>query len=136
MAHTCSTALVRCIDFRLGSAIRDYMQKNNLYNETDIISYAGATKNINDDAGGPVETQIDLSKSLHSINTVILMNHTDCGGYGGRSAFESAEAEREHHLGELNKAKDRLAAKHPDLTIKLALADIKDDGSINIEDIS
>ncbi|MCH8049361.1 hypothetical protein IH979_01475 [Patescibacteria group bacterium] len=74
MPHICSTALIRCIDFRLGSAIRDYLEKNNLYDDVDIISFAGAAKNINDEEEGPVETQIDLSKRLHSINTVILMN--------------------------------------------------------------
>lgn len=136
MAH-CSTALIRCMDFRLGSAIRDYMQSNGLYDDTDVISIAGAAKDLNDQSmGDAVAGQIGLSAKLHSINTIILMNHTDCGGYGGRSAFEGVDAEREHHLKELNAAKEKLTGEYPDVTIRLALADIRDDGSVNIEDIS
>ena len=135
MGHTCSSALVRCMDFRLESAIEEYMDSADICGDADVIAFAGAAKNLNEEPSGPVETQIDLSKKLHEINTLILMNHTDCGGYGGREAFESPEAEREHHLSELTKAKERMAEKYPDLTIKLALADIREDGSVNIEEI-
>ena len=93
MAHICSNALVRCMDFRLGSAINEYMKNFELINDTDIISVAGAAKSIAQEENGFAEGQIDLSKKLHSIKKVILMNHTDCGGYGGRAAFESDEAE-------------------------------------------
>jgi len=135
MAHTCSTALIRCIDFRLGGAIRDYMNANNLYDDTDIISLAGAVKDLAQNENGYLEGQIDLSHQLHSTNTVILMNHTDCGGYGGRAAFENREAENAHHHSELKKGKEKILAKHPDITVKLALAHIEDDGSVRIEDI-
>ncbi|MFH1631531.1 MAG: carbonic anhydrase [bacterium] len=135
MSHTCSTALVRCMDFRLGNAIKDYLESNNLYDDVDIISLAGAAKDLNDPEGGVLETQLSLSKRLHSINTVILMNHTDCGGYGGRAAFESAEAEHKHHVDELGKAKEKLLAKYPDLTVKTVLADIKEDGIVSIDEI-
>ena len=123
------------MDFRLGSAIRDYLNENSLYNDVDIISMAGAAKGLNSEPAGALEGQIDLSKRLHTINTVILMNHTDCGGYGGRGAFDSTEAEREHHLAELENAASRLKEKYPELTIKKVLADIKEDGSVNIEEL-
>lgn len=135
MSHTCSTALVRCIDFRLGSAIKNYMDSNGLYDDTDIISIAGAAKDLNVEGSNVLEGQIDLSKSLHSINTVILMNHTDCGGYGGREAFESVEAERAHHEEELKRAKEKLISKYDDIKVKMVIADIKDDGSISIEEV-
>lgn len=135
MTHTCSTALVRCMDFRLESAIEQFVNNKGICGDADIISFAGASKNINDEEAGPVEQQIDLSKKLHKIKTLILMNHTDCGGYGGREAFESPEAERMHHLNELRKAKEDIAAKYPDLTIKLALANIEESGEVRIEEI-
>ena len=136
MAHTCSHALVRCMDFRLGPAIRDYLNSNDLYGQIDIISVAGAAKDIAQIEEGDVEGQVGLSKKLHEIGTVILMNHTDCGGYGGRAAFKSAEAEREVHLADMRTAKAKLLVKYPELNVKLILAVMsEEDGSVVMEEV-
>jgi carbonic anhydrase len=133
MSHTCTNALVRCIDFRLEPAIQKYLNDNNLAGDTDIIAFAGAVKDIND--GLAVAGQLELSHQLHATKTIILMNHTDCGGYGGRAAFEGREAEWEHHVAELNKAKEAMSAMLPDVEIKLAIADVLDDGSVEIKSV-
>lgn len=135
MSHTCSHALVRCIDFRLGPAIRDYLSEKNLYGNIDIISVAGAAKDIAQIDQSFPEGQVSLSNKLHDTNTVILMNHTDCGGYGGSSAFESKDLERTKHIEDMNTAKAKILATHPNLTVKLALAVIEDDGSVHIDEI-
>lgn len=124
------------MDFRLGPAIRDFLNEKNLYGDIDIISAAGAAKDIAQLDSGYIEGQLGLSKKLHSINTVILMNHTDCGGYGGRAAFDSKEAEREAHLSDMQAAKTKVLASYPDINVLIALANINDDGSVAIEEIS
>ena len=125
------------MDFRLESAIEEYMANNKLTNDTDVISIAGAAKDVNDQSmGGAVAGQLALSKKLHDINTIVLMNHTDCGGYGGRSAFESREAEWQNHVDALNGAAAILKATYPDVTIKKTIADINDDGSIEIKEVA
>lgn len=136
MSHVCSTALVRCMDFRLGSAIRDHLEAAGLYNDVDIISIAGAAKDIAQEDGSYAEGQVDLSHRLHETKTVVLMNHTDCGGYGGRAAFDSDEAERAQHEGDLRAAREKLIAKHEGLEVKMALAVIGEGGSVLIETIS
>lgn len=136
MAHTCKTALVRCMDFRLGNAIKKYLEAEGLYDDCDIISIAGAAKDIIENSEGFLASQIEISKNLHGINTVILMNHTDCGGYGGSAKHENATAEREFHVSELGKARDIIATKYPDLNIKLMLAQIHEDGKIEISEIN
>lgn len=136
MSHTCSHALVRCMDFRLGSAIRDYLNEKGLYDQTDIISIAGAAKDLNDPNSDILLTQLKLSKDLHDVQTIILMHHTDCGGYGGRGKHENPEAEHAFHLEEMNKAKTRIESEIPGVEIKFVLADIKEDGSITIEDLA
>lgn len=135
MSHTCSSALVRCMDFRLGSAVRDYLTEQNLYNDVDIISAAGAAKDVAQEEGSYVEGQIALSHKLHETKKVILMNHTDCGGYGGRSAFESCEAERAQHENDLRAAREKLLAAHEVLEVLMTLAVIEEDGSIHIDSI-
>ncbi len=135
MSHTCSTALVRCMDFRLGEPIRDFMNREFLYGNTDIIAIAGAARDVSQSDNSAVEQQIDLSVQLHQIQNLVLMNHTDCGAYGGRPSFESHDAERTQHLADMQAAKAKLQAKYPELNIRLVLADIEDNGSIVIADV-
>lgn len=135
MKKTCSTSLVRCMDFRLDSAIRDYMEKHGLYDDADIIAVAGAAKNLAQKENSTVEQQIQLSKKLHDVHTIILINHTDCGGYGGRAAFASAEEEKQTHITDLHTAKQKLLNMYPDITVITLLADIHDDETVEITEI-
>jgi len=124
------------MDFRLGSAIRDHLADAGLYDDVDIISIAGAAKDIAQGEGSYAEGQVDLSHKLHETKTVILMNHTDCGGYGGRAAFDSDEAERAQHEADLRAAREKLVAKHEGLEVKMALAVIGANGTVSIEEIA
>ncbi len=140
MSHHCRSLILHCIDFRFGSAIKEYLETNQLRNNCDIVSIAGAAKNIaapaKDADAELVLRQIEISKRLHEIKGVILMNHTDCGAYGGRKAFSSDEEERARHLDDMAKAADIIRAAHPDITIKSVLAKIDDAGTITFEPIS
>jgi carbonic anhydrase len=135
MSHVCSHALVRCIDFRLGHAVHDYIH-NSLCKDADIISLAGAAKGIAQTQLGIIEEQIALSKRLHKIEEVVLMNHTDCGAYGGKAAFASKEEECAKHTEDLLTAKAKIQELHPELRVRLTIAHIEDDGSIHIEEVN
>lgn len=138
MSHTCSTLIIRCMDFRLGSALRDYLNENGLYNDVDIVSVAGAAKDIahNDEIGRPfLERQIGISKRLHGITRVILMHHTDCGAYGGRAAFDSDEEETARHADDMAAVEAWLIETYPDIAVDKRLARINTDGTILIENV-
>ena len=128
MSHTCKALILHCIDFRLGAAIKNYLEGLSLLGEADIVSVAGAVKNLVSPAlptdAEFVLRQIDLSKRLHGIAEVILINHTDCGAYGGRQAFRSDEEEYEKHSSDLKKAKEMILAQFPGLEIRTILAKI------------
>src|SRR3990167_8832344 len=117
MKHTCRALIIHCIDFRFGKAIKKYLEDKNLLGDIDIVSVAGAVKNAEF-----LIKQIDISKTLHDIKQVILMNHTDCGAYGGEQSFGSAEEEREKHLSDLKDAKIKILKKNPELEVKPVLA--------------
>jgi carbonic anhydrase len=123
------------MDFRLDSAVHDFIVSQNLENDIDVISVAGSAKDIAQIENGFVENQVDLSCRLHQTTTVILMNHTDCGGYGGQAVFESDEAERAQHTKDLRVAREKILARHPQVSIRLTLAILGEDGSISIEEI-
>lgn len=131
--------MLHCIDFRFGKAIKDYLADRGLLGDCDIVSVAGAAKNI---AAPQKETdlefvlrQIDISTRLHGITTVILMNHTDCGAYGGRSAFSSDDEEKEKHASDMQKAREIILSRYPDLRVKKILARIKESGEVSFEEI-
>ena len=137
MPHACKALIIHCIDFRFAKAIKKYLEDQNLFGDIDIVSVAGAVKNIVE----PKERghadflmkQIDISKTLHDIKQVILMNHTDCGAYGGRTAFYSDEEELNKHLSDLKSAKMRILEKFPEFEIKSVLAIISPNKNITFE---
>ena len=96
--------------------------------DCDIVSVAGAVKDTDFILG-----QIGISVRLHDMKEVVLLNHTDCGAYGGSSKFDSESAERDFHIREMQKAKEAILAKYPELSVKLMLAKILFDGKVEIE---
>src|SRR3989339_287107 len=130
MSHTCSAAFVRCMDFRLTPAVEDFFRTHELSEDADVISLAGAAKGLADGKGSFLESQIDLSKRLHEIKKVILVNHTDCGAYGGHAAFASSEEEQVKHVSDLHTAKEQIQSSHPELEVELWLAYIEENGNV------
>ena len=123
------------MDFRLEPAIHGYLEEKGFSGDCDVISIAGAAKDLVDDSNGFLANQIDLSVQLHSISSIILMNHTDCGGYGGSSKHEHSDAEYTFHIGQLHQAKSVLNDKYPDLSVQLALAAINNE-RVDIQEVA
>ena len=137
MSHTCKATLVRCMDFRLEPELTDSLRSKNLLHAIDVISIAGAAKNIVDDPKGFVMNQIGLSVQLHGITEVSLMHHSDCGAYGGSKAFASLEEEKVMHVTQMQKAKEVILTSYPLLTIKMFFAVIGENQHVNsIEEVS
>lgn len=139
MSHTCSSALIRCIDFRFTSAIHKWMEEKGIVDDCDVISVAGITKAIVEDFTSPeakyLLKQIELSKKLHNIKTLYLIHHTDCGAYGGHSAFDSLEIERQKYKNDMHKAAKVIGKAIPSIEIKYIIADIGDNGDISFLDV-
>lgn len=130
MSHTCRAALLKCMDFRLGPKTCQFLNEKGLSGDTDMISVAGAAKDIAANPEGFVMEQVKLSVGLHSINTLYIMHHSDCGAYGGASKFESPEAELEMHKDEMKKAVNVIKAAYPELEIELLYAKMTEDNSV------
>ncbi len=132
--------VLHCMDFRLGSAIRNELERRGILDDCDIVAIAGAGKTIvssePESWHEATMSHIVLSKKLHGTKKLLIMNHTDCGAYGGRSAFGDRVEENAQHKADMKKAAGIVADLHPDLTIELVLAQIDDDGKVSFEDVA
>lgn len=139
MSHKCSNLVLHCIDFRFMRGIREYLDACGFTGDSDIVSMAGAAKNLLESAdpssAATARLQIKLSHDLHGISRVILMNHLDCGAYGGRAAFASDEEEYSRHAEDLRSARASIVSEYPSTEVRLIIAKIDADGNVSFEEI-
>ncbi|OGY84092.1 MAG: hypothetical protein A3F54_00895 [Candidatus Kerfeldbacteria bacterium RIFCSPHIGHO2_12_FULL_48_17] len=131
--------ILHCMDFRLEKAIDTFIDDNGYAGSADIISLAGAAKTLANPADkaelATVLREINLSEKLHHVHDCILINHTDCGAYGGRKAFASGEAEYAAHARDLQKAQDILNHTYPKLNVRKILAKIDDQKHVTFVEV-
>lgn len=130
--HKAQACALFCMDFRFKNETLNYLGKELNLKDLDIITVAGASKNI---ANPKVLTdyrfiirQIGLSIDLHEIDKIILINHADCGAYGSREFFGGAEKEKLVHVKDLLKSKKILAKRFESQEIILIYANLKGEG--------
>ncbi len=123
MAHV-DNFTISCIDFRFRAKIADWI-KAELNDESDLVAIAGTSKAILDkDTREAVLKQIGIADSLHAIKTVHLIDHIDCGAYGGSAKFNHDKAaEVAMHNQELVKAQQVINERFPSLTVKTHIID-------------
>lgn len=122
------------------SGLRQFLDEKGLTGDCDLVSLAGAAKSIVDPLAPEhrptLLSQIELAVKLHHISKLILMNHTDCGAYGGAAAFASPEAEHAKHVEELQAAKTVVLEQFPHLEVVLVLASLQEDRTVAFEEVA
>jgi carbonic anhydrase len=122
-------AIVWCFDHRFHLGFAKFLKRRGISNN-DIIKVAGGAQSL---ASPARETdreflldQIRTSIRLHGTRLVILMVHSDCGGYGGLAAFHGdAGAEAQHHEKELLCASAYLKSAIPDIDVESYFVDFE-----------
>lgn len=107
MAHTTSTIVVTCIDFRFQTFIEAWLTKNVGPDNYDRVAWAGGVFDL-----PGILKQIDISVRLHHIAKVILMNHEDCGAYGSAGTPQK-------HREDLRGAQAKIHLLYPHLDVSL-----------------
>jgi carbonic anhydrase len=139
MLHTCQNVIVHCMDFRLGPSIKKWLEERGYLGDIDEVSVAGACKEFVGESGCIADylmRQVQLSSQLHETKKVILTQHTDCGAYGGESAFATKEAERLKLVGDMQKVKAAIKDKHPQLEVSMVLIKKTGDDKWEFEEIA
>jgi len=133
--HNCEAVVLSCIDFRFWKETVEFIENELNIKNFDFPSLPGGAKAINEctNEGNLPFSCIGVPINLHHAKKVIVMNHQDCGAYGGSAKFnDDGKAEQEFHKKELEKAKDKLLAKYPGKEVILTYAKL-DDNKENIE---
>lgn len=127
--HDCKNLVIRCMDFRFSPYTRELLT-NAFADEGDIFEYdspgvgGGGSKSIIDDSSRSVVVgALDIALSKHHVCRVVIVDHVDCGAYGGSQRFDSLEEEERFHRDQLLKARDILKEKYPEVEIVLFYQD-------------
>ena len=133
--HNCEAVVLACIDFRFWKETMKFVEEELGIKSYDFPKMPGAAKAINDclsEVDVPMKC-IGVPCDLHQVQKIVIVNHADCGAYGGSKQFKGdAEAEQRFHEGELRKAKAKILAEFPGKEIILAYAKLVDGGE-NVE---
>ncbi|MEK9181377.1 MAG: carbonic anhydrase [Patescibacteria group bacterium] len=129
-----------CMDLRLHS---DGRLASLLHQEGirtfDLKADAGAAQVLAAADNQPVKDwliqNISISVNLHGIKEVVLINHSDCGAYGGSEKFSSDAEERQFHKVDLQRAAALVHRKFPKLKVRTFFAWIDGERISRLEEI-
>ena len=135
--HSCEAVVLTCIDFRFWKETVEFVELELGIKNFDFPSLPGAAKAINESNGEDLAMScISVPVDLHHAQKIVIINHQDCGAYGGSEKFnENNEEEQKFHEEELRKAKEKILAKYPDKEIILAYVKLIDNKN-NVEFIN
>ncbi len=120
--------LLSCMDYRLMDNVESYMSSRGMRDKYDHVILAGASLGALTDKY-PAWNQtfwehLAIAIQLHSIHTVMVMDHRDCGAYKvilGSEHIRDAATEKEAHAVQLKKLAGMIREKHPSLKVELLL---------------
>lgn len=103
--HTCKALVIHCIDFRFRKSLAEFLEQR-FGDSYDLVSVAGGVKRLVQDPldNNFILEQIKISDKLHKPEVILLIQHEDCGAYGGSVAFGDFSTEQETQNQELEKA--------------------------------
>jgi hypothetical protein len=122
----CEALVVHCIDFRFHEAAARFVRVQLGLETYDLLATPGAARHLTALAAPERQAALldDIATSLHlhAPSRLVLINHADCGAYGGQAAFASVEAEAAFHHGALRQASQLLRARYPTLAVTTSFA--------------
>lgn len=129
--HSCEAVVLACIDFRFWKGTMKFVEEELGIKTYDFPKMPGAAKAVNE-----CLSEVDVAMKcigvpcdLHHAQKIVIVNHADCGAYGGAKEFKGdLEAEQRFHEEELKKAKEKILAQYPGKEVILAYAKLTDDG--------
>lgn len=125
--NSCEAVALSCVDFRFRAETLLYIKEFLGIETYDILKFPGSARAINKKTENDVVlNSISLPLGLHSASKIVIINHQDCGAYGGSEAFKDPQAEQEFHEAELRRAGARARERFPDIEVLMSYARLVD----------
>ena len=122
--------VLSCIDPRFQPLVYNYLKKKKLTGKYSAFTIAGSAIGVTHDKFKKWHSvfieNLSTSIKLHKIETLIVINHTDCGAAkiaNGKKEFNSLNENKIHKVS-FNKLKKIVKKKFPKLKIDLNLMSI------------
>jgi carbonic anhydrase len=137
MSHKAQAIIQTCIDFRFREPLNKFIEEELNLHSVDIKTDGGGVKKIFEE--GPIRDWIfanyEIAFDLHGVERVILINHQDCGAYGGSKAHPNEQAEIDAHEIQLRHSVSIVRAKYPNKQIDAYLALIDKNGNVTFKQV-
>jgi len=124
--HKAKNCVVTCIDFRLQKAYADVIASKGWLGESDVVSVAGCSRDLvkplSDFHKASLLRQIELSIKLHDSDTIIFLDHQDCGGYAQDGTIPQGlelNDDKKQHADYANKVKELINNLFPAKEVKV-----------------
>lgn len=124
--HKAKALVLSCIDFRFVESERYFLSLQHLGSQYDWTALAGASLAL---AGFPHAAeaeafwdQLELSRRLHQIEKVIILDHQDCGAYANKidpDLSQDEQREQQVHADYLSRAYWEIHKRYPELAVEL-----------------
>ena len=120
------------MDFRFEEGLFRFLEKEHILGNADIVGWAGAAKAfLDDDSKDFAMKQVELSHALHCMSEVHLVQHIDCGAYGGSDQFDGLEAEYDFQLEQIDAAREIIQKRYPNIAVKGYIAIKNKEGEVS-----
>jgi carbonic anhydrase len=123
--------LLSCMDYRLVDYTLHYMVGRGLRDKYDYVILAGASLGAITDKypewNKTFWDHLNLAIQLHSIHTVMVLDHRDCGAYKlilGEGCCNTREKETNAHRTQLQSLEKIIRKRHSELEVELLLMDL------------
>ena len=123
--HECRNLVIRCMDFRfwpsLDRLLNMLFEDEGGFGDYDSpgVGGGGSKSIIDEESRKVVFSALDIAIGKHHVNRAVIIDHIDCGAYGGSSKFTNANEEEEFHKNQLIKAGGIIKDKYPELKVIL-----------------
>jgi hypothetical protein len=113
----CKSLVITCVDFRFRKQLADLLCYGGC-RDFDLITMPGASRTIiNRSSRDAVCEAIALVRDIHFTERLLIIDHVDCGAYGGSAAFKTPEEEEAFHIERLKEATGVLCEQYAGLEI-------------------
>lgn len=131
--HSYRALLINCMDPRLQGENEIKIAKAGglKSGEYEVLIYAGPSlwmtePHLPGDADSFWWLLENVSLKVHGITKVVLVGHSNCGGFALKNAPQNPVEEKKVIVDSLKSARQAILAKHSELEVKLVFAEIAD----------